>query len=66
MARPSRVAGLAPSGARAAGIVYQTSAPWSSVLAVIEDRQEAEHVLDTLGLKITEARRFEFRKTFGE
>lgn len=40
---------------RMPGQVYRLEAPWSAVLAVINDRNEGEHVVDTRGLTITAA-----------
>lgn len=38
---------------RMPGQVYRVVAPWTAVLAVVTDRAEHEHVIDTRGLKIT-------------
>lgn len=40
---------------RQPGHVYRLDAPWSAVLAVINGRQECEHVVDTRTLKIAAA-----------
>lgn len=49
-----RFAGGALRG-RMPGQVYRLEAPWSAALAVINDRTEGEHVIDTRGLTITAA-----------